>query len=145
MRTGTPAARGFTLIELVITIAVGSVVTAFMALFIVTPMTTYTAQTRRATLVDAADSALRFIGRDLRAALPNSVRVSPSGSVLELLATFDGARYQESPPLSNPSLLTSIVTRDLICTPPGTSLTIPGPTANQPLVTLSPSHQFTFG
>jgi prepilin-type N-terminal cleavage/methylation domain-containing protein len=41
-------ARGFTLIELVITIAVGSVVVAFMALFIVTPMNAYTAQTRRA-------------------------------------------------------------------------------------------------
>src|SRR6202166_4135922 len=102
MRTATRVVRGFTLIELVITIAVGSVVVAFMALFIVTPMTTYTAQTRRAALVDAADSALRFMGRDLRAALPNSVRVSPSGSVLELLATVDGARYQDSGPLANP-------------------------------------------
>jgi MSHA biogenesis protein MshO len=97
MRTAT-CVRGFTLIELVITIAVSSVVVAFMALFIVTPMSTYTAQTRRAALVDAADSALRFMGRDLRAALPNSVRVNTSGSVtaLELLATADGARYQDS-------------------------------------------------
>jgi MSHA biogenesis protein MshO len=104
MRTATRLARGFTLIELVITIAVGSVVVAFMAMFIVTPMTIYTSQTRRAMLVDAADSALRFIGRDLRAALPNSVRVSASGSVvaLELLATADGARYQDSG--SNPAL-----------------------------------------
>src|ERR1700688_1118072 len=100
MRTATRVAGGFTLIELVITIAVGSVVVAFMAMFIVTPMTIYTSQTRRAMLVDAADSALRFIGRDLRAALPNSVRVSASGSVLELLATVDGARYQDSGPLS---------------------------------------------
>jgi MSHA biogenesis protein MshO len=106
MRTATRVARGFTLVELVITIAVSSVVVAFMAMFIVTPMTIYTSQTRRAMLVDAADSALRFIGRDLRAALPNSVRVSASGSVtaLELLATADGARYQDSGPLSNPAL-----------------------------------------
>lgn len=106
MRTATRVAGGFTLIELVITIAVGSVVVAFMAMFIVTPMTIYTSQTRRAMLVDAADSALRFIGRDLRAALPNSVRVGTSGSVtaLELLATVDGARYQDSGPLSNPAL-----------------------------------------
>jgi MSHA biogenesis protein MshO len=105
MRTATRA-RGFTLIELVITIAVSSVVVAFMAMFIVTPMTIYTSQTRRAMLVDAADSALRFIGRDVRAALPNSVRVNASGSVtaLELLATVDGARYQDSGPLSNPAL-----------------------------------------
>jgi MSHA biogenesis protein MshO len=104
MRTATRFTRGFTLIELVITIAVGSVVVAFMALFIVTPMTIYTSQTRRAMLVDAADSALRFIGRDLRAALPNSVRVNTSGNALELLATVDGARYQDSGPLSNPAL-----------------------------------------
>jgi MSHA biogenesis protein MshO len=98
MRAATRFTRGFTLIELVITIAVGSVVVAFMALFIVTPMSTYTAQTRRAALVDAADSSLRFIGRDLRAALPNSVRANPSGTALELLATADGARYQDGGP-----------------------------------------------
>jgi MSHA biogenesis protein MshO len=93
---GATRTRGFTLIELIITIAVGSVVVAFMAMFIVTPMTIYTSQTQRAAVVDAADSALRFIGRDLRAALPNSVRVSVSGTALELLATADGARYQDS-------------------------------------------------
>jgi MSHA biogenesis protein MshO len=112
MRTATRVARGFTLIELVITIAVGSVVVAFMAMFIVTPMTIYTSQTRRAALVDAADSALRFIGRDLRAALPNSVRVNPSGNALELLATADGARYQDSGPLSNPALVLDLMAPD---------------------------------
>jgi MSHA biogenesis protein MshO len=101
--------HGFTLIELVITIAVGSVVVAFMALFIVTPIEAYTAQTRRAQLVDAADSALRFMSRDLRSALPNSVRVTTSGTVsaLELLATADGARYQDGGPLANPTLALS--------------------------------------
>jgi MSHA biogenesis protein MshO len=129
MRTATRVARGFTLIELVITIAVGSVVVAFMAMFIVTPMTIYTAQTRRATLVDAADSALRFIGRDLRAALPNSVRVSASGGVtaLELLATADGARYQDSGPLSNPALALDLTAPDgaFATTVPFTQLTLP--------------------
>ena len=110
-RTGTfgrppRSARGFTLVELVVTIAVGSVVVAFMALFIVMPMNAYTAQTRRASLVDASDSALRFMARDLRSSLPNSVRVTSSGTVtaLELLATADGARYQDGGPLSNPAL-----------------------------------------
>jgi MSHA biogenesis protein MshO len=129
MRTATRVARGFTLIELVITIAVGSVVVAFMAMFIVTPMTIYTSQTRRAMLVDAADSALRFIGRDLRAALPNSVRVSASGSVtaLELLATADGARYQDSGPLSNPALALDLTAPDgaFATTVPFTQLTLP--------------------
>jgi MSHA biogenesis protein MshO len=129
MRTGTRVARGFTLIELVITIAVGSVVVAFMAMFIVTPMTSYTAQTRRATLVDAADNALRFMGRDLRAALPNSVRVSASGSVtaLELLATADGARYQDSGPLSNPALALDLTAADgaFATTVPFTQVNLP--------------------
>jgi MSHA biogenesis protein MshO len=129
MRTATRVASGFTLIELVITIAVGSVVVAFMAMFIVTPMTIYTSQTRRAMLVDAADSALRFIGRDLRAALPNSVRVSTSGSVtaLELLATADGARYQDSGPLSNPALALDLTAPDgaFATTVPFTQLTLP--------------------
>jgi len=129
MRTATRVARGFTLIELVITIAVGSVVVAFMAMFIVTPMSAYTAQTRRATLVDAADSALRFMGRDLRAALPNSVRVSASGGVtaLELLATADGARYQDSGPLSNPALALDLTAPDgaFATTVPFTQLTLP--------------------
>ena len=129
MRTATRLARGFTLIELVITIAVGSVVVAFMAMFIVTPMTIYTSQTRRAMLVDAADSALRFIGRDVRAALPNSVRVSPSGTVLELLATADGARYQDSGPLSNPALALDLTTADaaFATTVPFTQLPMPLP------------------
>jgi MSHA biogenesis protein MshO len=129
MRTATRLAHGFTLIELVITIAVGSVVATFMALFIVTPMTIYTSQTRRAMLVDAADSALRFIGRDLRAALPNSVRVSTSGSVwaLELLATADGARYQDSGPLSNPALALDLTAADgaFATTVPFTQETLP--------------------
>ena len=112
MHTATRIARGFTLVELVITIAVGSVVVAFMAMFIVTPMTIYTSQTRRVMLVDAADSALRFIGRDLRAALPNSVRVNVSGNALELLATADGARYQDSGPLSNPALALDLTAAD---------------------------------
>jgi MSHA biogenesis protein MshO len=129
MRTSTRFTRGFTLIELVITIAVSSVVVAFMALFIVKPMTIYTSQTRRAMLVDAADGALRFIGRDLRAALPNSVRVNPSGSALELLATVDGARYQDSGPLSNPALALDLTAPDgaFATTVPFTQLPLPLP------------------
>ena len=94
--------RGMTLIELVITMVVGSIVVAFMTMFIITPINAYTAQTRRAALVDAADSALRFMARDVRTALPNSVRVYSSGSVsvLELLATADGARYADGGPLA---------------------------------------------
>jgi MSHA biogenesis protein MshO len=126
---GSTSARGFTLIELVITIAVGSVVVAFMAMFIVMPMNAYTAQTRRAALVDESDSALRFMARDLRSALPNSVRTAVSGSVtaIELLATGDGARYQDSGPVTNPALALDFTAPDaaFATTVPFTQLTLP--------------------
>jgi MSHA biogenesis protein MshO len=122
-------AQGFTLIELVITIAVGSVVVAFMGMFIVMPMNAYTAQTRRAALVDESDSALRFMARDLRSALPNSVRTAASGSVtaLELLATADGARYQDNGPVTNPALALDFTAPDaaFATTVPFTQLTLP--------------------
>ena len=123
------ALRGFTLIEMVVTIAVGAVVVAFMAMFIVLPMDAYTAQTRRAGLVDSSDSALRFMARDIRSALPNSVRVASSGTVtaLELLATADGARYQDNGPVSNPALALDFTAPDaaFATTVPFTQLTLP--------------------
>jgi MSHA biogenesis protein MshO len=126
---GPNAVCGFTLIEMVVTIAVGAVVVAFMAMFIVMPMSAYTAQTRRAGLVDAGDSALRFMARDIRSALPNSVRVASSGTVtaLELLATADGARYQDNGPVSNPALALDFTTADgaFATTVPFTQLTLP--------------------
>jgi len=129
MRALPHVARGFTLIELVITITVGSIVVAFMALFIVMPMNAYSTQTKQAALVDAADSALRFMARDLRSALPNSVRVSSGGTVtaLELLATADGARYQDGGPVSNPALVLDFTAADgaFATTVPFTQLTLP--------------------
>ena len=92
--------RGFTLIELVITLVVSTVVVGFITLFISGPVMGLTDQARRARLVDAADSALRRIGRDVRRALPNSVRTTSAGGViaLEVLSTVDGARYRAQPP-----------------------------------------------
>ena len=137
-RSPRHAQRGVTLIELIVTIVVGSVVVAFMAMFIVTPMQAYTAQTRRAELVDATDSALRLMGRDLRASLPNSVRVTSSGSVtaLELLATTDGARYRDSGPLSNAALELDFTAADaaFATTVPFTQLTLPWSSSSSYLV-----------
>jgi MSHA biogenesis protein MshO len=98
MRNGTH--KGFTLIELVVTMSISTVVIAFVAMFISAPVKGFTDQARRAGLVDAADSALRRIGRDVRRALPNSIRITAAGSTvaLELLSTVDGARYRAVPP-----------------------------------------------
>ena len=97
------SARGFTLIELVIAISLSAIVVAFAAMFIVTPVNSYQAQARRAELVDSADSVLRLVGRDVRAALPNSIRVIRTGNVvaLELLSAVDGVRYRTAGPTAN--------------------------------------------
>jgi len=99
------ATGGFTLVELTLTIALSTIVVGFMAVFISGPVASYNDQTRRAELVDLAESALRRIARDVRRALPNSVRLNVSGSVtaLELLNTVDGARYRDRPPPGNPA------------------------------------------
>ena len=85
--------RGFTLVEMVIVIAITGIVAAVVARFIVAPVQGYLGTQARAALVDQADLALRRIGRDLRLALPNSTRVSASGLSLELIPTTGAARY----------------------------------------------------
>jgi MSHA biogenesis protein MshO len=99
--------QGFTLIELVITLVVSTIVVGFVSLFISGPVQGFTDQARRARLVDAADTALRRIGRDVRRALPNSVRTTSVGGVvaLELIGTVDGARYRVQPPGTTDQIL----------------------------------------
>lgn len=88
---------GFTLVELVVVIAISGIIAAVVGVFLLRPIQGYDAQVKRAELVDAAESALRRIARDIRRALPNSVRVDATGRVIEMLNTIDGARYREGP------------------------------------------------
>lgn len=96
---------GFTLVELVVTIVLTTIVASFAAMFIVTPVNSYRAQARRADMVDSADAVLRLMSRDIRSALPNSVRILRSGNLLalELLASVDGVRYRDSGATGNPN------------------------------------------
>jgi MSHA biogenesis protein MshO len=88
--------RGFTLIEAVVVIAVMSVIAAAVAVFIRLPVMGYVDTARRAELADTADTALRRITRDLRLALPNSVRVAGGGTAVEFLLTHTGGRYRSA-------------------------------------------------
>jgi MSHA biogenesis protein MshO len=88
---------GFTLVELIVVIVVAGILAALGGMFIVRPIEGFLDLSRRATLVDAADNALRRMQRDIRQALPNSIRIaSGPGGVpwLELLHTTDGGRYR---------------------------------------------------
>ena len=86
--------RGFTLVEAVMVITITGIIAAMVAVFLKTPVDAYLDSARRAELTDAADTALRRIGRDVRLALPNSVR--PHGAAvaaIEFLQTSAGGRY----------------------------------------------------
>jgi MSHA biogenesis protein MshO len=85
--------RGFTLVEAVISIVVIGILAGIVAIFIRVPILSYRDTVDRAELTDQADLALRRIARDIRLALPNSVRASSDGKHLELLVTRSGARY----------------------------------------------------
>jgi MSHA biogenesis protein MshO len=106
--------RGFTLIELVITITLTMIIAGISTFLISGPVRAYADQARRSELVAAADSALLNIGRDVRRALPNSTRVATTASTaaLEMLSSVDAVRYRASGALGAPSLELDFATPD---------------------------------
>jgi MSHA biogenesis protein MshO len=94
--------RGFTLIELIMVIVITGIIASVVGVFIRQPVEGYMDLTRRAELVDAAESALRLMAREIRRALPNSIRISGGGTQIEMINTVQGARYRGSPP-GNPA------------------------------------------
>jgi MSHA biogenesis protein MshO len=95
----TASQRGVTLIEMVIVISITAIIAGGVAVFISRPFEGYIDAARRAELTDIADTALRRMTRDLRTALPNSIRITespPSSGILylEYLQASGGARYR---------------------------------------------------
>lgn len=85
--------RGFTLVELVMVIVILGVIGGMVAVFMRGPIDAYIDSSRRAALTDVADTTVRRIARDLRKALPNSVR-TPNAQCLEFIPTKTGGRYR---------------------------------------------------
>lgn len=98
---------GFSLVELIIVIVISGILASMTASVLQLPIKAYVDSARRATLTDAAESTIRRMQRDIRRALPNSIRISPDQSTLELLHIVDGGRYRSttnntvSPPTGN--------------------------------------------
>jgi MSHA biogenesis protein MshO len=88
--------RGFTLTEAIMVIVITGILASMVAVFIRKPVQGFFDMARRAALVDAADTVLRRMSRDVREALPNSVRVS--GTALEFLHVRSAGRYREQAP-----------------------------------------------
>ncbi|MGH8637939.1 MAG: type II secretion system protein [Burkholderiales bacterium] len=87
--------RGVTLIELVLAIVIVGIIVAAIAFFI-NPLRQGTDIALRAELTDIADNALQRIGRDVKLALPNSVRTATAGTsrYLEFIAVTTAGRYR---------------------------------------------------
>jgi MSHA biogenesis protein MshO len=115
---------GVTLIEMVIVISITAIIAGAVAVFITRPIESYADAARRAELTDIADTALRRMARDLRSALPNSIRITTVGNVryLEYLQTSGGGRYRSHPDSGgggNPLDFTAVdAAFDVIGTPP---------------------------
>ncbi len=87
--------RGFTLIELILVIVLVGILAVVATAFILPPFQAAADIERRAMLVDAADLAVNHITREVRNALPNSLRVS--GNQIEFISTVTHGRYRRLP------------------------------------------------
>lgn len=98
---------GFTLMEAVVVIVVIGILSAGIATFMTRPIEGYVDAVRRAELTDQADVALRRMARDIRLALPNSLRLKDSSNAtvtncsagtdcaIEFIMTKSGGRYRD--------------------------------------------------
>lgn len=91
------SARGFTLIELIIVILLIGILAGVLVTILQGPIRGYFDLQRRAELVAVAETALHRMTREIRLALPNSIRIS-GGNAIEFLRTVDGGRYRDRPP-----------------------------------------------
>jgi len=94
------SSKGFTLVEMIMVIVITGIIGGIVAVFLRAPIQQYMDVSRRADMTDIADTALRRVTRDLRLALPNSVRVTGAcggaGTTcfIEFLPTTGGGRYR---------------------------------------------------
>lgn len=104
---------GFTLIELIVSLTIAGILAGMVALFVRWPVQNYVDAGYRADLTAAADTALRRLGRDIRQALPNSLRIatatctSGGGSCyfVEFIPIKAGGRYRTAPGTAGGSAL----------------------------------------
>ena len=96
MKPAHPARRqrGFTLMEAIVVIVITGIVATSLTVFIQVPVRVYLSVAARADTADLADNTMRRLTRDLRLALPNSVRVDDAThSYIEYIETKVGLRY----------------------------------------------------
>lgn len=85
--------RGFTLIELVLVIVLAGLVAVMVATVMARPLQGFAEQSRRAELTEQAAGALNRMARDIRQAVPNTLR-EVDGQTLEWLPIEVAGRYR---------------------------------------------------
>lgn len=98
--------QGFTLVELIITITVIGILMTGTLAYISNSMTAYTATTRRDQLTSLGRTAVEKVARELRAALPNSLRVS--NNCIEFFPTLGGSSYLSLPVDTSATTFTAV-------------------------------------
>lgn len=124
--------RGFTLTEAIIVIVILGVLSTAVAVFIRGPVQAYFDVNRRAQLADTADTALRRMHRELKGALPNSVRTTGTctgagNCYLEFIPVAAGGRYRsaQTGPTSPTGNILDFSTADTSFDIVGPAITIP--------------------
>lgn len=93
---------GFTLVELIIVMVISGLISGAVVLLVRQPLQNYAEISDRTELTDIADNALRLLARELRAAVPNTVRISGDGRTLEFIPSLGGGRYFAPADVSSP-------------------------------------------
>lgn len=94
--SGKHAGRGFTLVELVMVIALAGIVAVMISTVMSRPLQGFVDQGRRAELTDLAATALNRMARDIRLAVPNSLAVSKDE--IRIVPIAAAGRYRANQP-----------------------------------------------
>lgn len=92
--------RGFTLVELVITLTLFALMAVTLTVFFRPAVESWLAVRNRTRMAAEADNALRLMLREVRTAVPNSIR-SPGSTCFEFVPTKTGGRYRMGPDTVN--------------------------------------------
>jgi MSHA biogenesis protein MshO len=130
MSRGTPKTFGFSLVELIIVIAILGILSASVGVFMANPVRAYFETIDRATLTSAGNAVVRRIMRELQAAVPNSARITTTGgtSFLEFVPIVDAGRYRAAASNNYPTQNDPLVVTDAT----DSSFQVLGPAVNVP-------------